>query len=115
MYNMLKKEINIEANSKIISINGHAHIDLDEKSNWIRNKDFVPLAKLVKDSFPNKNVCSVYLLNLEQDVYFAKDYSVEKKYIKDNVEKGKEYIINLDYENSPFRKLVGKYTHIVVY
>ncbi len=74
-----------------------------------------PLAYKTKKAFPNKNICSIYLLNIKKDYFFKKDYPDELKYIIKNTEPNKSYIINLDYKDTPFKNLIGKYTHIVVY
>ncbi|MDO9000067.1 MAG: hypothetical protein Q7W45_09910 [Bacteroidota bacterium] len=113
MYKMVEKEIH----KNVISINGHSHICLDPKfkDKRIKNKKWSPLAYKVKTKFPDKKVCSIYLLNIKKDIYFAEDYPDELKYIVKNIEANKRYIIKLDYPNSPFKALQSKYTFIVVY
>ena len=60
-------------------------------------------------------MCAIYLLNIKNDNYFYKAYPKEIEYIYKNTKINKYYIINLDYKDSPFKNLIGKYTHIVVY
>jgi hypothetical protein len=115
MCKMLKKEIDNSNNTKIVSINGHIHTILDNKSSWIRNPNFQNLASLVKKQYPNKKIASVYLLQMEQDTFFRKEYTAEFNYLADRTLMGKRYVIEISENNTPFKNLVGKYTHIVVY
>ncbi len=116
LYKMFKKEIDLDSNSLVISINGTAHINLSTINNFfIKNKTWVSLAHRVKTNFPNKKICSIYLLNVKKDRSFYKTYPDEIKYILKNTKPNKYYLINLDYKDSPFKNLLGKYTHIVVY
>ncbi|MBA2610562.1 MAG: hypothetical protein H0U95_01230 [Bacteroidetes bacterium] len=117
MYKMVKNEIEKSVPVKIISINGSAHICLDPKAQdkRIKNKKWSPLAYKVKTNFPDKKVCSIYLLNIEKDLYFKKDHPEELKYIQEHTDLNKYYLIRLDYKESPFKNLVNMYTYIVVY
>ncbi len=117
MFEMFKKQIFLNPNSQIISINGCLHICLDVTNNFneVKNKSWIPLAVRLKTFFPDKKICSVYLLNMRKDVNFFKAYPKEVDYICKSIARDKYYIINLDYENTPFKNLIGKYTHIVVY
>lgn len=115
MFKMLRKEIDKDLESKIISINGHIHIILDNKSSWIRNPKYLNIASLTKTQYPNKTIGSIYLLNDAVDIYFRKEYPEEYRYISDHTLMNNKYIIEINESNTPFKNLVGKYTHIVVY
>ncbi len=113
MLKMISKEI--DKFLKVISINGLAHVSLGGKDTDIKNDNWTPLASMVKNSFPSKNICSIFLLNPEQDKFFRKDYPKEFAFICNNFKLNKTYIIDIDYPDSPFKNLIGKYTHIVVF
>jgi hypothetical protein len=117
LFKMIKGEIENDSYNKVISINGLAHIYFDKNAQLkrIKNKNWSPVACKIKNAFPNKKICSIYLLNIAKNKYFHEDYPEELKYILKNTEPNKSYIINLDYNGSPFINLVNKFTYIVVY
>jgi hypothetical protein len=115
MFKMLKKEIDNMNNNKVIAINGNAHIHLDNKSKWIKDKSFISLGARVKTAYPEKNIASIYLMYRDKDLYFKKSYPEEYKFIMKQTQSGKEYLIEINDSNIPFKNLIGKYTHIVVY
>jgi hypothetical protein len=120
MLRMVVSQISGNPAKKLICINGCDHISLDSldlrKKSRVE-KTFVPLVTTLKNKFPNKKIASVYLLNVSEGnyQYFYKEHKDEWMYILKNLDLEKNYIIKLDYENSPFRALLSKYTHIVVY
>lgn len=115
MFKMLAKEVNNKANSKVISFNGNAHINLDNKSKWIRDKKFISLGARLKAAYPDKNIASIYLMYRQKDLYFKGSCPDEYDFIIQNTQSDKQYIIEINEQNMPFRKLIGKYTHVVVY
>lgn len=113
MLKMISREIN--KHQKVISINGYFHISMEGKEMHVKNSNWTPLATLVKNNYSDKKICSIIFLQPENDWFFKKYYPKELEYISDSTKLNKTYIINIDYPNSPFKNLIGKYTHIVVF
>lgn len=117
LFKMVRTEIEKDSTKTIISINGSAHIFLDPLAQlkWIKNREWTPLAYKIKITYPNKKICSIYLLSIENDFYFKRDFPEEMKYIKASTIRGKNYLIPLNDTNLPFKDLANKFTYIIAY
>lgn len=115
MLSMIEQELKKDTTTQLISINGLAHVFLNDKDKWVKSKTYEPLAKLTKEKFPNKKICSIYLFNWSTDKIFNKLYPKELSYILQNTELGKTYLIDPDFEGSPIKKLKENFTYVLVY
>jgi hypothetical protein len=115
MLSMIEQEFAKDTSVQLISINGQSHIFLGKKDKWVKSDTYEPLAKLVKERFPNKKVCSVYLLSRRLDMLFNKAYPKELEYILKNTSNGITYLIDPDFKDSPIKKLKENFTYIIVY
>lgn len=115
MLRMIDQEMSKDSTAQIISINGQFHTFLGKKDKWVKSDTYEPLAKLVKERFPGRTVCSVYLLNRRLDMLFNKSYPKELEYILENTSNGITYLIDPDFKDSPIRKLKENFTYIIVY
>ena len=113
MLKMLSREI--DTHSKVISINGFFHISINGKESEVQNPNWVPLATLVKNNYPDKKICSIYLCKYGKDKFLEKYYKTASDYILSNCSNEKDCIINLNSADSSFNELKSKYTHIVVF
>lgn len=115
MLSMIEQELEKDTAVQLISINGLAHIFLNDKDKWVKSRTYEPLAKLTKEKFPNRKICSIYLFNWSTDKNLNKLYPKELSYIVQNTEFGKTYLIDPDFEGSPIKKLKENFTYIILY
>jgi hypothetical protein len=100
---------------KFISFNGHFHIPLEIPSEWVGVENWQSLAYKIKIAYPEKKVCSIYLMNKNDDSLSDQYFPEEKKKILSNIKEGEIYLIQLDGEGSPFKELSKKFQYIVVW
>jgi hypothetical protein len=110
---MISREI--EKYSKVVSINGFFHVSIGGKETDVRNPKWIPLATLVKNKYPERRICSIYLYKNGKDRFLEKYYKNASDYILNNCVNEKDFIIDLNYADSSFNELKSKYTHIVVF
>ena len=116
MFDRIAKEIKDVNNSRILSIQGWAHIVLENKLNLAQKAaDWTPLAYRIHTSFPEKKICSIIIWNRNDMSGFPFFYPEDARYILKNTEPGKTYLIKVNYPGSPFKSTIGKFTHIIVF
>lgn len=114
MFELLKQEYYNLNNNRIITMNGFAHTKLSRSNNSnfkVLEESFGYLTKSKLDS----NIASIYFVCLNKDKSFKKNYPESYQYLKKQLKKDEDYFIKVNYPNSPFRDLIGDYTHLVVF
>ncbi len=115
MFENIVNEIKQNDSIKFISYNGHFHIPLNIPEEWVGVKNWESLAYKIKVAYPQKKVCSIYLMNRTNDKLSDQYFSTEKKLIIDNTRADETYLIRLDGEGTPFKELSQKFQYIVVW
>lgn len=115
MFKNMSFEVKSSQDVNFICFNGHFHITLNKPKEWVGIKNWESLAYKIKVEYPQKKVCSIYLMNRNDDPLSDEYFPTEKKLILENTKPGETYLIRLDGENSPFKELSEKFQYIVVW
>lgn len=106
----------IDSSKVFISLNGAAHISLESLDGPVSQiKGWESLAYKFFINYPNKNVCSIYIMNRNEDniaEYYFKD---EKNKILEIIPDGDIALIDLRADNSPFCKMGQMFSYVFVY
>ena len=95
-----------------ISLNGGFHIPIKEQKEWLGNIGFESLAYLTK-KYSKRKVCSIYLMNTSFDMTDSNYFLKAKKFLTDNLEHGKTYLLRLDDPDCPFLDLKENFTFLL--
>lgn len=118
LFENVKRKIDEVNCERYISINGGHHVSLDSNTNhgvylW------KSLALKSKQYYLNRKVCSIYILELNNDEYFKVKFPDAYDYFsKSLMDKTSTYIVDLEntnLENTDFEKLKDSYTYIVIF
>ncbi len=117
MFSVFSKEINQNPQSKLISVNGQDHISLDSTMIPLDfvHKSWRPLCHKIKAAYPNKKVCSIYLVKRNHIGFFKKVSHKDYRNLYRLTRRHTTYIVPLTEAGSAFKDLKNKVNHIVVY
>jgi len=114
MYQNIIKHVN--DTSRFISLNGLAHVITEPQNGRVsRISGWESLTYKIYKNYPDKKLCSIYILNKNEDDGMTLYFKEEKNELLKHLTFDSPVLINLRSKNSPFINMSSLFTHVLVY